>query len=167
MELTLLCVEDFAPVPDEVGGSRAEGRLGSEGERTAVKVGEFEVRAPGKDGFGDVGMGDADAEIVIDGPESGVEEIVGGRGQGQAVLGAVWASLGVGVDVGSLKRHVGRLGRNEAVTRQGACKMVARDDRDLETGVPAPAKLGLVGGLVLADLGYLVRRRHWDTKGGA
>jgi hypothetical protein len=51
--------------------------LGGEGERAAVKVGEFEVRAPGKDGFGDVGMGHANAEVVIDGPESGVEEIVG------------------------------------------------------------------------------------------
>jgi hypothetical protein len=56
--------------------------LGREGERALVKVGEFEVRASGEDGFGDVGLRDADAEVVIDGPEAGVEEIVGGRGKG-------------------------------------------------------------------------------------
>ncbi len=57
------------------------------------------------------------------------------------------------MDVRGLQGYVGRLERDEAVTRQGAGEVVARDDGDLETGVPAPAKLGLVGGLVLADLG--------------
>ena len=59
--------------------SRAEGGLGREGEWAAVEVGEFEMRAAGEDGFGDVGLGDMDAQIVVDGPEAGVEEIVGGR----------------------------------------------------------------------------------------
>ena len=49
-----------------------------------MEVGEFEVGAAGEDGFGDVRVGDLDAEVVVDGPESGVEEVVGGRGQGQA-----------------------------------------------------------------------------------
>jgi hypothetical protein len=61
---------------------RAQGGLGSERKLAAVKVGEFEVGTAGKNGFGDVGMGDADAKVVVDGPEAGVEEIMGGRGQG-------------------------------------------------------------------------------------
>ncbi len=69
-------------MPGEVGGVGAESGLGREGERAAVEIGEFEVAAPGKDGFGDVRLGHADAEVVIDGPEAGVEEIVGGRGKG-------------------------------------------------------------------------------------
>lgn len=47
-----------------------------------MEVGEFEVVAAGEDGFGDVGFGDLDAQIVVYGPKAGVEEIVGGRGQG-------------------------------------------------------------------------------------
>ena len=90
-------------------GVGAEGRTGCEGERAAVEVGEFEVRAAGEDGFGDVGLNDLDAQIVVDGPEPSVEEIVSGRGQGQAVVGAVRASLGMGMDVGGLQRYVGRL----------------------------------------------------------
>jgi len=66
-------------VPGEVGGVGAEGGLGREEERAAVEVGEFEVGAAGEDGFGDVGLGDLDAQVVVDGPEAGVEEIVGGR----------------------------------------------------------------------------------------
>ena len=58
----------------------AEGGLGVEGEGAAVEVGEFEVGSAGKDGFGDVGLGDVDAQAIVDGPESGVEEVVGGRG---------------------------------------------------------------------------------------
>ncbi len=65
-----------------MGGVGAESGLGREGERVAVEVGEFEVRAPGKDGFGDVGLGHAGAEVVIYCPEAGVEEIMGRRGQG-------------------------------------------------------------------------------------
>jgi hypothetical protein len=80
-------------MPGEVGGAGAKSGLGCEGERVAVEVGELEVRAAGKDRIGDVGLGHADAEVVIDGPEAGVEEIMGRRGQGQAVLGAVRASL--------------------------------------------------------------------------
>jgi len=68
-------------VPGEVDEVWAEGGLGREGEQAAVEVGEFEVRATGEDGFGDVGLGDPDAEAVVDGPEAGLEEIVGGRGQ--------------------------------------------------------------------------------------
>ena len=64
-------------MPGEVGGVGAESGLGGEGERAAVEVGEIEVAAPGKDGLGDFRLGHADAEVVIDGPEAGVEEIVG------------------------------------------------------------------------------------------
>jgi hypothetical protein len=66
-------------VPGEVGGVGAEGSLGIERERAAVEVGEFEVGAAGEDGFGDVGLGDLDAKVVVDGPEACVEEIVGDR----------------------------------------------------------------------------------------
>ena len=63
-------------VPGEVGGVWAQGGLGREGERVAVEVGELEVAAAGEDGFGDVGLGDLDTQVVVDGPEAGVEEIV-------------------------------------------------------------------------------------------
>ena len=66
-------------VPGEVGGVGAEGGLGSEGERAAVEVGEFEMGAALEDGFGDVGLGDLNAQVVVDGPESCIEEVVGGR----------------------------------------------------------------------------------------
>ena len=66
-------------MPGEVGGVGTESSLGCEGERAAVEVGELEVRASGEDGFGDVGFGDLDAQVIVDGPEAGVEEIVGGR----------------------------------------------------------------------------------------
>ena len=65
-------------MPGEVGRIGAEGGLGVEGEGLAVEVGELEVGAAGEDGFGDVRVGDLDAEVVVDGPESGVEEVVGG-----------------------------------------------------------------------------------------
>ena len=68
-------------VPGEVGGVGAEGGLGIERERAVVEIGERKVAAAGEDGFGDVGFGDLDAQIVVDGPEAGVEEVVGGRGQ--------------------------------------------------------------------------------------
>ena len=73
-------------MPGEVGGVGAEGGLGAEGEAAAVEVGELEVATPGQDGFDEVGLGDADAKVVVDGPESGVEEVVGGRSQGQVIL---------------------------------------------------------------------------------
>ena len=57
-----------------------------EGERAAVEIGEFEVAAPGEDGFGDVRLGDADAEVVVDGPEACVEQVMRSRGQGQVIL---------------------------------------------------------------------------------
>ncbi len=87
-------------MPGEAGGIRAQVGLGCEGERAAVKVGEFEVRAAGEDGLGDVGLGHADTEVVIYGPEAGVEEIAVYRGKDYAFLRAVKASLRVGVDVG-------------------------------------------------------------------
>ena len=65
-----------------MGGVGAEGGLGCEGEGAAVEVSEFEVGSAGEDGFGDVGLGDLDAQVVVDGPEACVEEIVGGRRQG-------------------------------------------------------------------------------------
>jgi len=76
---TRLVGEDFAPVPGEVGGVGAEGGLGREGEPPAVEVGELEVATAGEDRFGDVGLGDADAQVIVDGPEAGVEEVVRGR----------------------------------------------------------------------------------------
>ena len=51
-----------------------------------MEVGEFEVGAAGEDGFDEVGLGDANAEVVVDGPESSIEEGVGGRSQGQVLL---------------------------------------------------------------------------------
>ena len=66
-------------MPGEVGGVRPESGLRCEAERAAVQVGEFEVRATGKDGFGDVGMGHADTQVVMDGQEPGIEEFRCGR----------------------------------------------------------------------------------------
>lgn len=66
-------------MPGEVGWIGAEGGLGCEGERTVVEVGEFEVGAAGEDGFGDVGLSDPNAQVVVDRPEACVEEILGGR----------------------------------------------------------------------------------------
>ena len=74
-----LTLSVVAAVPGEVGGVGAEGSLRREEERAAVEVGELEVGAAGEDRFGDVGFGDLDAEVVVDGPEACVEEIVGGR----------------------------------------------------------------------------------------
>ena len=89
-------------MPGEVLRVGAQGGLRGEGERAAVEVGEFEVGAAGEDGFGDVGLGDADAQAVVDCPEAGVEEVVGRRGQSQAVVGAIGSLAGMGVDVGGL-----------------------------------------------------------------
>ena len=69
-------------MPGKVGGVGAEGGLGREGERAVVEIGERKVAAAGEDRFGDVGLGDLDAQVVVDGLEAGVEEIVGGRGKG-------------------------------------------------------------------------------------
>lgn len=62
-----------------MGGIRAEGGLGREGQRAAVEVGEFEVRSAGQDGFGDVEFGHADPKILVDGRETNVVQIKGGR----------------------------------------------------------------------------------------
>ena len=64
-------------MPCEMLGVGAEGGLGCERELLVVKFGQFEVAAAGKDGFGYIGKGHADAEVIIDGPEACVEEIVG------------------------------------------------------------------------------------------
>lgn len=48
------------------------------GGRAVVKVGEFEVDSARNDGFGDVGLGDQDAQAIVDSTEADVEEIVGG-----------------------------------------------------------------------------------------
>ena len=61
--------------------------MGREGERAVMEVGEFEVGAAGKDGFGDVGLGYLDAQIVVDGPEACVEEIVGAGRKRVRLLG--------------------------------------------------------------------------------
>ena len=73
-------------MPGEVGGVGAEGGLGREGEAPAVEVGELEVDAPGQDGFDEIGLGHADAEVIVDGPEAFVEEVLRGRLQGQGIL---------------------------------------------------------------------------------
>jgi hypothetical protein len=41
----------------------AEGGLGCEGKPPAVEVGQLEVGSAGEDGFGDVGLGDAEAQV--------------------------------------------------------------------------------------------------------
>ncbi len=76
-------------MPSEVRGVGAESGLRREGERAAVKVGKFEVRAARDDGFGDVGLGHADAEVVIDGPEAGVEESIGSLIMGLGMINGV------------------------------------------------------------------------------
>lgn len=73
MELTSVCGEDFLSMPGEVGEVGAESGLWRERERAAVEVGEFEVGSAGEDGLGYIGLGDADAEVVIDRPEDSVE----------------------------------------------------------------------------------------------
>ncbi len=65
-------------MPGEVSRVGAERGLGCEGERAAVEIGELEVRAAGENGLGVVGLGHTDAEIVINGPEAGGAEIIGG-----------------------------------------------------------------------------------------
>ena len=67
------------PMPGEMGWVGAEGGLGCEGEWAVVEVGEFEVGAAGEDGFGDVGLGDLDAQVVVDRPEACIEEVVRGQ----------------------------------------------------------------------------------------
>ena len=68
------------------GWGRGGGLLGAEGEAPAVEVGELEVRSAGEDGFDEIGLGDANAEVVVDGPEAGIEKVMSGRVQGQVVL---------------------------------------------------------------------------------
>ena len=51
-----------------------------------MEVGELEVATPGQDGFDEIGLGHADAEVIVYGPEACVDEVVGGRSQGQVVL---------------------------------------------------------------------------------
>ena len=86
-------------------GSGRRVAWGAKERRAAGEVGELEVAAPGQDGFDEV-LGDSDAEIV-NGPEAGIEEVMGGRGQGQAVLGAIRPLTGVRMDMGGLQGHVG------------------------------------------------------------
>ena len=90
-------------MPGEVGGVGAQGCLGREEERAAVKVGKPEVTAAGEDGFGDIGHCNLDAQVVVDGPQACIKEIVGRRCQGQTVVRTVRTSLGVGMDVRRLK----------------------------------------------------------------
>ena len=80
-------------MPGEVGGVGAEGRLGRKGERAAVEVGEFEVGAAGEDGFGDVGLGYLDAQVLVDGPETCIEKIFGaGRNRVRLLGGSLTLS---------------------------------------------------------------------------
>ena len=71
----------FASVPGQMDRIGAQGGLRCEAELATVEVGELEMRASGEDGLGDVGLGHADTKVIIDSPETCVEEIVGGRGQ--------------------------------------------------------------------------------------
>ena len=63
------------------------------------------------------------------------------------------------MDVGGLQGYVGRFGGDQPVAGQGAGEVVAGYHRDLETGVPTPMKLGIVGGFVLVDHCELIGRR--------
>ena len=63
-------------MPGEAGGIGAEGRLGAEGEAAAVEVAELEVTAAGQDGFDEIGLGQADTEAFVDGPNAGIEEVM-------------------------------------------------------------------------------------------
>jgi len=63
-------------MPGEVGEVGAEDCLGRKREWAVVEVGEFEVAAAWEDGFGDVGLSDLDAEVVVDGPEAWVAMFV-------------------------------------------------------------------------------------------
>ena len=48
-----------------------------------VEIGDIEAAPEREDGFGDVRVGDLDAEVVVDGPESGVEEVGETSGESQ------------------------------------------------------------------------------------
>ena len=52
-----------------------------------MEVGELEVATPGQDRFDEVGLGDADAEVVVDGPEAGIEEVAGAGRKRVRLLG--------------------------------------------------------------------------------
>ena len=52
-------------MPHQARGGGAEG---AEGEAAALEVGELKVRSAWEDGFDEVGLGDADAEVVVGGP---------------------------------------------------------------------------------------------------
>lgn len=76
--------EDFAAVPGEVLGVGAEVGAGVEAEALAVAIGEAVVVAAGQDAFGEFGLGDLDAEVVSDGPESGIKVLVCNKAKGSA-----------------------------------------------------------------------------------
>jgi len=59
-------------MPTQVNRVRAERSFRRKEEQAAVEVGEFEVRAAWEDGFGDVGLRDLDAQVIIDVPEAGI-----------------------------------------------------------------------------------------------
>ena len=69
-------------MPGEVGEVGAEDCLGRKREWAVVEVGEFEVAAAWEDGFGDVGLSDLDAEVVVDGPEADIKEVMGYQSTG-------------------------------------------------------------------------------------
>jgi hypothetical protein len=50
---------------------------------TVFQVNEFEVGSAREDGFGDIRVGDADTEVIDDGPKSGVEEVGETSGKSQ------------------------------------------------------------------------------------
>lgn len=141
----------------EVGGVGAEGA----GEVEGFAVEALEGEMGGGEGFLEGVAGDDDAQVGADGPQMGVEEGVGGGGERQTVVRRVGPVLGVGLDMGGLE-EVEAGGGGEAVAGQGAGEAISRDDLAGEAGASAAAELGLVGGLVLADLGDvgIGGRRH-------
>ena len=56
-------------MPGELAWLWAQCCLWSDGELAVVEIGEREVAAAGEDGFGDVGFGDLDAPVVVEGRE--------------------------------------------------------------------------------------------------
>lgn len=48
-----------------------------------MEVGEFEVGSAREDGFGDIRVGEANTQVIVEGPESGVEEVGETSGKSQ------------------------------------------------------------------------------------
>jgi hypothetical protein len=74
---------------------------------------------PLRAGFGKLGGSHADAEIIIQRPQAGVEEPVGVFAQGETVARIVVPAVGKAVDVRGV-HNAAAIHRHQAVTGQGA-----------------------------------------------